>query len=41
MSDFISDIDQAKLYVQFVFRPLAQCIFIKVLIYMNNTKSGG
>ena len=41
MSDFISDIDQAKLYVQFVFRPLAQCSFIEVLIYMNNTKSGG
>ena len=41
MSVFISDIDQAKPYVQFVFRPLAQCIFIKVLIYMNNTKSGG
>ena len=41
MSVFISDIDQAKPYVQFVFRPLAHCIFIKVLIYMNNTKSGG
>ena len=41
MSDFISDIDQAKPYAQFVFRPLAQCSFIKVLIYMNNTKSGG
>ena len=41
MSVFISDIDQPKLYVQFVFRPLAQCSFIKVLIYMNNTKSGG
>ena len=41
MSVFISDIDKAKLYVQFVFRPLAQCSFIEVLIYMNNTKSGG
>ena len=41
MSVFISDIDQAKPYFQFVFRPLAQCNFIEVLIYMNNTKSGG
>ena len=41
MSVFISDIDQAKPYFQFVFRPLAQGIFIKVLIYMNNAKSGG
>ena len=41
MSVFISDIDQAKPYVQFVFRPLVHDIFIKVLIYVNNAKSGG
>ena len=40
MSVFISDIDSAKLYVQF-FRPLEQgAVFIKVLIYTNKTMSG-
>ena len=39
MSVFISDIDTAKLYVQF-FRRLAQCAVSLVLIYMNKTVSG-
>ena len=38
MSVFISDIDTAKLYVQF-FRRLAQCAVSLVLIYMNKTVS--
>ena len=39
MSVFTSDIDTAKLYVQF-FRRLAQCAVSLVLIYMNKTVSG-
>ena len=39
MSVFISDIDTAKLYVQF-FRRLAQSAVSLVLIYMNETVSG-
>ena len=40
MSDFISDIDTAKPYVQFL-RPLSQCVvFMKVLINMNKILSG-
>ena len=38
MSVFISDIDTAKLYVQF-FRRLAQRAVSLVLIYMNKTVS--
>ena len=39
MSVFISDIDTAKLYVQF-FRRLAQCAVSLMLIYMSKTVSG-
>ena len=41
MSALISDIDMAKLYVQF-FRLLSQCAvsLVRVLIHMNKTKSG-
>ena len=39
MSVFISDIDTAKLYVQFFIR-LAQCAVSLILIYMNKTLSG-
>ena len=35
----MSDIDMAKFYIHF-FRPLAQCQFIRVLIYIHNTLSG-
>ena len=36
MSVFISDIDTAKLYVEFS-RPLPQCAVSLVSIYMNKT----